>query len=823
MTTRPKFKTAPATWFSVLNFLTLGAVFGARLARDAALLSLPGSEYALPAILLLNAFIITWVGGRFNRWAGSLGATRLGALAALLSCGFVVSFAGWGNVWLSELPTNASWGNPAIWAASGFYLLTEIPIFLAVNLVWVIADPHFTEQEFQRAGPKIAGWGALGIAGSTGLIWALGAGSAMWVCAGCFAVLSAWLWTGRGWGAPASAAGQGSTDEPSPEGFLTGLKTEWTWAKGQAFVRLFILATIANFVLLGSFEQTVANGASHLGYDAARLSGVLAIFICCFGIGGAFFQWFGFTWLLRRFGAARLNLFAPAFMMLGALILALAASDFLQPLWQKFGGRRDQTLLFNLVLGARLCGWVAEYLFNQAMLPLVYGALPTEKGLRARFFIEGPVTAITNGALGLVLLAYFTLFKQETDEYGYKMDLLFVVVAVLSGFMWWWSKRMVPEFPKVLREKVAFRLGRSVRHRPGEGLTETLHALPGGAGGTARHISSAIGEVNTAAATQDRTRFIEQARRWLQSPDLSYEAARSLLRHLGNAGLDGVETAATFLRERLEERSAAERIRWHIAALDAGSIKSLQPVLESPDALPLELDWGRIIRAGVPSSSAGLLLEKLTQNASRTNFQDGAVELLKQHPHLTKKLAEIIDEQPPGERSRGLFAILAKTAAERTTDEPGSAGWLAARMTGPAQAIDRAAVNACYELACKEDGSWPPQQHEMALESARSELRRAVESYKDNGGRQPGAWQEVRAALSTFLQLQVCQKPELAPVLPPELAFRLLGEQRSLADHAAWSSALRDNAVTVLEQSNIPRKDFNLIKSLIAPLVPPSG
>ena len=458
----------PLHWFSVFNLVIYMAVFTGRILRDAHLFTKPGGEKILPLVFILNAIIITWVGSRLDEWEKRLGKKKLFAIAFGGSAVFffLSGFFFHPNPseifpFLKFIPVDNKW------VSFVFYLISEIPIFLSMNIIWILAVDYFTEQQGQRDYPKVSSIGLIGIALASALalatqglrIFPLYYLNFFW------GFLSLFLW-GISWGI-LRLCPKLSVLQESADAFTEGLeeekekpppfwKTAWqdfTWIRKYPFLWLFTIVTVCNFLLLAIFDQTLANVSGHKGLSGTDLSVMLAKWILGFGIAAALFQWFGFPKLLKKKGVARTNLYAPLFMLIGALSYLLFASDFLEPIWASMDWDASKYLL-EFVIGARIAGWIAEFLFNQSMLPFVYGAPPSQDGNRGRFFIEGPVTAITNGASGLFLLLYFGIFAQKDVGYGYKPDLLFVIAAFAAILMWIWSKRMIPHFKKVLKRRV---------------------------------------------------------------------------------------------------------------------------------------------------------------------------------------------------------------------------------------------------------------------------------------------------------------------------------------------------------------------------------
>ena len=108
-----------------------------------------------------------------------------------------------------------------------------------------------------------------------------------------------------------------------------------------------------------------------------------------------------------------------------------------------------------MLIGVRICGWAAEFLFNQSLLPFIYGALPQAEEQRGRLFIEGPVTALTNGAVGIFLIGYFWAFAEaDSESYGFRLDLLYFIGIIAAAVMWFWSKKMIPELSRNLLRRI---------------------------------------------------------------------------------------------------------------------------------------------------------------------------------------------------------------------------------------------------------------------------------------------------------------------------------------------------------------------------------
>lgn len=475
MTRGPRQSLDPrAVWFSLFNFVIFLAVFMGRILRDSLLFSQEKGEVFFPAALVVNAILITYVGSHLESLQKKWKTRKLFARAflgsALLFCAFGTLF--WLNQKVApQWPWIPPW-LPATALTFLFFIASEIPIFLAMNLIWLISPMYFGEQEGHEYFPDISAIGLLGIAVSSmvvlGTLWSdtLELYHLIFV----WGALSALLWgIGRGiekYCSKYDSIAEDPVDDDSVHksenrvALLPKLRDEVKWAlEKEPLVWTFIIVTVSNFVLLAIFDQILANGAAHLEKSGQEIAMFLATATLAFGLFGAVFQRFGFKLMLKRMTPARLNMYAPVFMMLGAFCYVVVPSGWLRPIWNSVGFETGQYLFLFLVI-ARMAGWTAEYLFNQSMLPLVYGSLPTRTGSRARLLIEGPVTAITNGSVGLFLLGYFFLFALKGDslsapkgELGYQMDILYAIALLAAVAMLYFSKQMIRHFTPALERR----------------------------------------------------------------------------------------------------------------------------------------------------------------------------------------------------------------------------------------------------------------------------------------------------------------------------------------------------------------------------------
>nr|VFJ58910.1 MAG: hypothetical protein BECKDK2373B_GA0170837_107811 [Candidatus Kentron sp. DK] len=474
----------PTPWFALFNLLVYTSAFLARILRDTLLFTkagdntlfslTPSGAMVFPIALVINAVLMTWFAGRLGDWWERLGT------CPVLVAGFGGSalFAAIGALFMS--------GDTPVWGLFVFYFLSEIPIFLAMNLIWMLAEGYFTEQQSQKEFPKIAAVGLIGVSLGSGIVLANG-----WLGRPLteFGLLG--IWAGLAFGLllvswfivtfvpqlhQDADDEDTSTSPSSPTGsFLKRTWDEFQWVRGKEgdkdnqnkdnpnrYLWLFTLVTVCNFFLLAVFDQTLANGAEHLGTEPDDLALQLAWWVFGFGLVAAVFQWLGFPRLLERIGIARINLFAPVLMLGGALVYIVFASQWLEPL---FGSGDASSYLLRILIVARIFGWAAEFLFNQSLLPFIYGALPQEEMNRGRLLVEGPVTALTNGAVGLFLIGYFALFQDAAGQYGFRLDMLYFLATLAAIAMLVWSKQMIPELPKSILRRISSGGSVSERYR----------------------------------------------------------------------------------------------------------------------------------------------------------------------------------------------------------------------------------------------------------------------------------------------------------------------------------------------------------------------
>ncbi len=451
--------------FNLFAFLSFAAAFSLRIGRDIALftslfaygiweqeLGLKGGAAILGISFVINAFLMTWFAGKFESWIETTApetiSTFLLVLVAVAALLFGVSLdlvAGWGR-----LP----------WLALAIFVLSEIAIFLFMNMIWIFAGPRFTEVAQRSVFPKISGWGYIGILlpvllGGMELVLLEIANASHLFYFSALLTLLAILLLPLIKSYPLISENDDEfsiAQSPDNDDESLSLGDNLAWAWRNRYLRLFILTTIMNFSLLAIFDQALASSASAMKINSKDLLFYLIGATGLFATIAAIVQFTGFRRWLDRFGAEKLNLGAPSSMIIGALISAVGLTGWLT------GNLPPMERILWFAVTARVFGWIAEFLFNQSLLPYIYGALPSDVENRGRLVVEGPITAITNGAIGALLLLYVWIFDgKATSSDGSAVmmfDFMALLAIVFAIIMFIWSIYMIGEYKQVLLERL---------------------------------------------------------------------------------------------------------------------------------------------------------------------------------------------------------------------------------------------------------------------------------------------------------------------------------------------------------------------------------
>lgn len=440
--------------FFLFNLFLYAGIFLGRAIRDALFFSNIGAQY-LPGIFILNAVTMTIFGPRFIKWTGEGYSLKKVAMALLAVSTVIIALFSF----LFSLNPPGNIPGTSFPLLNGFiilfYWLTEIPIFLMLMLIWIIADNYISESQGQRINPKIIGGGHIGI-----------------VIGGIIAVFApglfnikmqtlAYVWAGIAFLEVLMVAIIYKACKPLPreiveensekEGVEVRKKSNLATVKKYKFSFYFLFVTLFNFFLFGINDYMLNTRAGEAGINEGQLILILGYFTIGFGLLSAVVQFSLFTKIIKKFGIAGANLGGASIFVFGAIILLITSTHMFEPFQNWFlnisGIEKAKLFLFGIAI-VRFGGYVAEYLFNQSLLPALYGSIPSEDRGVIRSFIEGPFTQMVFGATGIFLILYEAVFKNNDKT---NLDLLVLLGAVSASLMLFFSWLMIPEYREILK------------------------------------------------------------------------------------------------------------------------------------------------------------------------------------------------------------------------------------------------------------------------------------------------------------------------------------------------------------------------------------
>ncbi len=155
-----------------------------------------------------------------------------------------------------------------------FYMLSEIPVFLSLQLIWVLAADYFDSFEAREQFNILSGLGLLGVSvASAAVLFVMSAGL------GTSNLLPGWAFSTfllmcvsllilrvlKPLAAAKEEVPGGNGD--APEGFIATTRRDFLWMleDQNRYLRLFALVTVCNFLLLAIFDQTLAKGSERIG------------------------------------------------------------------------------------------------------------------------------------------------------------------------------------------------------------------------------------------------------------------------------------------------------------------------------------------------------------------------------------------------------------------------------------------------------------------------------------------------------------------------------------------------------------------------------
>lgn len=437
--------------FFLFNLVLYAGVFLGRAIRDALFFSKIGADY-LPFVFIANAVSMSVFGTLFSKWTGggySLKKVLFVLFSISAACVFlfavIFSLDLTGNVPLADL----SLENVVIIL---FYWILEIPLFLMLVGIWIIAENYISESMGQRLNPKITGGGHIGIviggiiAVFVPSLFKLEMKNLTYILGGlvffqAFMVLLIHKLCKK----LPNEFGEEGTDEIEvavKTSFLEDFKDSFKVIKKYKFSVYFALITLFNFFLFGINDYMLNKRAINAGISEDKLVFILGVFTIGFGILSAFFQFAFLTKIIKKLGIPKTNLGGAIIFVIGFAILLMTSTYMFEPfqkwLLQITGMEKAGLLLYCIAL-VRFGGYIAEYLFNQSMLPALYGAIPEEDRAKTRSFIEGTFVQMVFGLTGILLILYKPIFKDN-------LDLLILLGATAAVLMLVFSRLLISQY-----------------------------------------------------------------------------------------------------------------------------------------------------------------------------------------------------------------------------------------------------------------------------------------------------------------------------------------------------------------------------------------
>jgi len=422
--------------FFFLNLLIYAGIFSGRGIRDALFFSNISPQY-LPLIFIINAITLTIISTLFSRWtSGNFSKKRLLYGSFVFSLVIITTFGFLMNFIFIE----------AKWQYFVFYFITEIPIFLSLNLIWILAEDYYSEQMGQRLFPHIVGGGHIGIilGGSIILFLPSYFGTHKLIFFWSFFIISQIFlvfFIFRSKFSPRNI--EADEEQEVSVSLKESLNNNFKVIKNYKYLVTFVIITGCNFFLMAAFDFRLNQTANVLFEgNPDMLATILGYFTVGFGGISALIQFSLINRLIEKLTIPKANLFAPSLFVLGAFILFLFTTDMMGPLVQLL---KITLHAFYFVAIARFAGYIAEYLFNQTLIQFIYGAIPSKDRNAARFFIEGSFTSLVIGVTGLFLIAYNFVFK-------YQIDFLTTFCLVAASLMLWASIKLMDQYREILKK-----------------------------------------------------------------------------------------------------------------------------------------------------------------------------------------------------------------------------------------------------------------------------------------------------------------------------------------------------------------------------------
>ncbi len=362
--------------FYILSFLLTSGFFLGRNAKDALFYSQAGAS-RLPWAFMLNALVVFWLGGRLAGLLDRLPLRRSLPWAWGTTAVCLVAFG-------AAFQSGADNGTAALLTCFAFFAFFELPYLALLGLFWSYGESSFTPLERDRVFPRATAASHVGTtaAGIAAIVWShrVGAHGLIYAWAACLLVgllliLAAWRVS-----PPEYIRHEALGEEPAASGGAQAVMK-------YRYARLFALITFLTFFVMSILDYALADTAKEsAGRSSADLTLAFGYITALFGIVAFGLQVFLVPRLLRRLSVEKANMIAPTILTIGSGGLAVSYS-------------------FIGAGFARGCFLVNEFVFNQTLLPFIYGAVPKRDRSQVRTTIEGTVTNVALGAAGLFLLA----------------------------------------------------------------------------------------------------------------------------------------------------------------------------------------------------------------------------------------------------------------------------------------------------------------------------------------------------------------------------------------------------------------------------------
>ena len=439
--------------FFLFNLILYAGIFLGRAIRDALFFSKVGAEY-LPYIFIANAVSMSIFGTFFSKWTGTgYSLKKVAANLFTISGLIILFFAFLFSVDLQIIYYGFSIEKITIGI---FYWITEIPILLMLILIWIISESYISESMGQRLNPKIIGGGHIGI-----------------VIGGCIAVFSpsffhitmqslTYVWGGLLLLAmlmtlivykicpPLPKYPIEEDDETIPEtqtGFFNDFIYSFKVIKKYKYSFYFAMIALFNFFLFGINDYMLNTRAIAAGVQEEKMIEILGYFTIGFGLVSAFVQFIFITKLIKKIGVAKANLGGGIIFVFFSFFLLLTSTNMFEPVQKlifSFIPIKSEKFFLYVMASVRFGGYVAEYLFNQTMLPPLYGAIPDQDREVTRSFIEGTFVQMVFGLTGIFLLIYEAIFDNN-------LDLLIVLGFVSATLMLTFCVLMKKEYKEMIK------------------------------------------------------------------------------------------------------------------------------------------------------------------------------------------------------------------------------------------------------------------------------------------------------------------------------------------------------------------------------------